>query len=137
MKELEDFTYDVSNIIKYNYNLSDNEYFDKFIKSYLFTHQFSESIEISDLDILGLFEYFLEEGEYIYENNNKLLFILNQNHHIDNVITFIKWVLKILSINITETSIINNLNNKIGLIISLKCYENTFNGERVEKLYMR
>lgn len=131
---MEDFQYDYTQAIKHNLPLHTDERIDKLIKSYLFTHQFSEDILLTREDILSIIEYFLEEDEYVFENNDKLLFILNKNNNIDKVINFLKWLFNIMSINIQEISTLND-NNKINLIVTIKNYENTFNGSRTKELY--
>ncbi len=83
---MEDFQYDYTQAIKHNLPLHTDERIDKLIKSYLFTHQFSEDMLLTREDILSIIEYFLEEDEYVFENNDKLLFILNKNNNIDKVI---------------------------------------------------
>lgn len=135
MKELEDFTYDFTNVIKQKWPLHENNYIDKLIKSYLFTHQFSEDIKITVNDILGIFEYFLEDNEDVFENNNKFCFIIN-NNNIEPVIGFIETVLQILSIKIIKCKKYF-FNKKIILLITIKQYENTFNGSRDEELYIQ
>lgn len=131
---MEDFQYDYTQAIKHNLPLHTDERIDKLIKSYLFTHQFSEDMLLTREDILSIIEYFLEEDEYVFENNDKLLFILNKNNNIDKVINFLKWLFNIMSINIQEISTLND-NNKINLIVTIKNYENTFNGSRTKELY--
>ena len=132
---MEDFTYDFSNVIKWKWPLHENEYIDKLIKNYLFTHQFSEDIEISDLDILGIFKYFLDDDEMVFVDNNKYLFVVNNNNSIDETISFIKNIFKILSIEVNGFVTEKLCNNKTNMVISTKQYENTFNGKRIEKLY--
>lgn len=131
---MEDFKYDFSNVIKRKWPLHENEYIDKLIKSYLFTHQFSEDIKISENDILGIFEYFLEDNEMVFVNNNKYLFIINCNHNITEIITFIKNIFKFLSIKVIDYNQ-NPYNDQIILTLSIRHYENTFNGRRIEELY--
>lgn len=135
MDTLKDFTYDYSNLISHKWPIGDNEYFDKLIKSYLFTHQFSEDVVINEYDLLKICEYFLDDGEYVFKNDDKLLFILNGDLTIDTYITFLKWIMTIMSINIKDYSVIN-LEKKINLLLILENYENTFNGRRTEELYI-
>ena len=131
---MEDFTYDYSNLIKQNYPIHDDERFDKLIKSYLFTHQFSIDVNLTRKDVLLIIEYFLEENEYVFENNDKLLLVLNTNNSINKIIDFLNWLFSIISIKIVETKIISgNQCGKINLMLKIKNYENTINGKRIEE----
>lgn len=125
---MEDFKYDVSKMFQWG-TVGKEEYYRKFMKSYLFTHQFSDDILLTNYDILHILEYFLEEDEFVFGNENQLFFIVNKNHSKDEVIDFLTWVLNTMSIRIEHIQQLCTCGNKLNLLLTIKQYENTFNGK--------
>ena len=125
---MEDFTYDVSKMFQWE-TVGKEEYYRKFMRSYLFTHQFSEDVVLSNYDILHILEYFLEDEEFVFGNENQLFFIVNKTHPKDEIIGFLTWVLNTMSIRIEHIQQLCTCDNKLNLLLTIKQYENTFNGK--------
>ena len=81
---MEDFTYDFTYFVKQRLAFCYDSNLDKLIKYYLFTHQFSEYIDLTEQDVLDICQIPLEEDEFVYKNNNQFLFYLNNDDNIKN-----------------------------------------------------
>lgn len=124
MTELEDYTYDTTRAVERCHPFHSDAAMDLFIKYYLSVHQFSKEIELSNDNILDICSFFLENGEYVFRNDNKFLFVLNESNNIPEVIAFLKWLFKEMSIAITGTSVILE-HPKINLMVEVRKFDMT------------
>lgn len=124
--KIEDFTYDFTYFVKQRLAFCNDSNLDKLIKYYLFTHQFSEYIDLTEQDVLDICQIPLEEDEFVYKNNNQFLFYLNNDDNIKNedIISVLKFLFNTLSYRIENIRIDIKENKKIFFINVKHFYDN-------------
>ena len=124
--ELKDFTYDFTYFVKQRLAFCYDSNLDKLIKYYLFTHQFSEYIDLTEQDVLDICQIPLDEDEFVYKNNNQFLFYLNNDVNITNedIISILKFLFNTLSYKIENIRIDIKDNKKIFFIDVKHYYDN-------------
>ena len=105
--ELKDFTYDFTYLVRQRLPFCNDSNLDKLIKYYLFTHQFSEYIDLTEQDVLDICQIPLEEDEFVYKNNDQFLFYLHNDDNITNedIISILKFLFNTLSYKIENIRI--------------------------------
>lgn len=124
--ELKDFTYDFTYFVKQRLTFCYDSNLDKLIKYYLFTHQFSEYIDLTEQDVLDICQIPLEEDEFVYKNNDQFLFYLHNDDNITNedIISILKFLFNTLSYKIENIRIDIKDDKKIFFIDVKHFYDN-------------
>lgn len=113
-EELEEFKYEFN--LKYlNLIPMCPAYFDNLIKGYIFLHQLlrDDIVYLTNEELIWEFKESLEDGESFTYKNNKFIFVLN--NITDEVIEYIKMMLKYLLILYTDFNV-DYLNNEITFL---------------------
>lgn len=123
---MKDFQYDFTYFVKQRLTFCYDSNLDKLIKYYLFTHQFSEYIELTEQDVLDICQIPLDKDEFVYKNNNQFLFYLNNDVNITNedIISVLKFLFNTLSYRIENIRIDIKENKKIFFINVKHFYDN-------------
>lgn len=124
--KMKDFQYDFTYFVKQRLTFCYDSNLDKLIKYYLFTHQFSEYIELTEQDVLDICQIPLDKDEFVYKNNNQFLFYLNNDVNITNedIISVLKFLFNTLSYRIENIRIDIKENKKIFFINVKHFYDN-------------
>lgn len=124
--ELKDFTHDFTYLVRQRLPFCNDSNLDKLIKYYLFTHQFSEYIDLTEQDVLDICQIPLEEDEFVYKNNNQFLFYLHNDDNITNedIISILKFLFNTLSYKIENIRIDIKDDKKI-FFVDVKHYYDT------------
>ena len=123
---LKDFTYDFTYLVRQRLPFCNDSNLDKLIKYYLFTHQFSEYIDLTEQDVLDICQIPLEEDEFVYKNNDQFLFYLHNDDNITNedIISILKFLFNTLSYKIENIRIDIKDDKKILFIDVKHFYDN-------------